>query len=163
MPIERSEAQTRQVLTSLLEDVRALAASDRVNGVSDVGDHHRRLLEHYQDFVGALVDGYKSIESIDIIVREFVSFLEKHFSVEETIMSLLEYPDAEPHTATHRRFIDDIGHLLRMIPLGVKTYADFAIQVGRWLLNHEGTLDAELADYAARMIGESGCLMAADG
>jgi len=40
-----------------------------------------------------------------------------------------------------------------MVPLGVRTYGDFALAIGQWLLAHEGTFDAELSRYAADAIG----------
>ncbi|MEI7606481.1 MAG: hemerythrin family protein [Rhodospirillaceae bacterium] len=152
MPIERSESQTGELLSCILADVRSLMESGCVNSVSDVGDHHRRLLERFEDFVGAVLDGHLVSEAVDIMARDFTDFLGNHFSVEETIMSLLEYRGEEAHKQQHRRFLDEVRHLLRMLPLGVGTYGDFALMVGDWLLKHEGTLDAELAEHAAAVI-----------
>ena len=94
-----------------------------------------------EDFVGAVLDGHLENEAVDIMARDFTDFLGNHFSVEETIMSLLEYPGEEAHKKQPRRFLDEARHLLRMLPLGVGTYGDFAIMAGGWLLKHEGTFD----------------------
>ena len=144
------EAKIKGRLSDIVKRIRILMKRKQENIVSDVDSQHEKLLEKFDKFAGALLFEHLDPHDIDSLVQTFVGYISIHFTIEETLMKIVEYDDTETHKRCHRLFLQDITRLLGLIPLGMKTNEDLAVMAGEWLLNHEGASDTYFARYVAR-------------
>ena len=113
--------------------------------ICQIDDQHETLfhyinnLEHYisrTDQKFAIMHTIEDIEHWTLV----------HFSVEECIMELIQYPDLGSHRMQHAKFKKNLQDIKLKARQGV--LADTDIQFFRnWLVHHIGTVDADYAKY----------------
>jgi hemerythrin-like metal-binding protein len=151
--IERIEAEKKSILGGMLKRIHMLRHDGYAScGVTDVDDHHRRLIERYEGLVVAILDEQLDDDGLGLLCVNLISYMEDHFALEEMLMTLIDYREAEMHSAHHRRFLNSAARLMQEMRLGTKTCPDFGIMVAEWLLEHEGNLDRGLAHHASSLV-----------
>ena len=85
-------------------------------------------------------------------VHEAVDYAKYHFSTEEKLLALLEYPDHHQHKREHWDFIWEILNLAKQFEegqgLSPEKFVDF---FGKWLNSHIALSDKVFADYFLTM------------
>ena len=87
-------------------------------------------------------------------VREAADYARYHFSTEEKLMSILEYPAFDDHKREHEAFIWEVLGRLRQLQED-KVEEDLPEKIvnflSEWIRNHIGIYDKEFADYFLSM------------
>ena len=113
-------------------------------GIAEIDSQHRQLQ--------ALLDRLKQSTdkcygfAADAILAELVVQTRIHFAVEESLMRLLSFPDAEAHVEEHRKLTDQLEKLR-------KRAQDFEVANGltnfiqTWLVDHVNNFDREFVGH----------------
>ena len=85
-------------------------------------------------------------------VHEAVEFVRYHFSTEEKLMKLMEYPDLAAHKREHADFIWEILSRSKQFQAGQSAIpTQFAHFLNEWVQYHIGVTDRLFADYFLNM------------
>lgn len=120
-------------------------------GIPRVDAQHQELVKAFNDLQAAMREG-KGSENVVPLLRFLGQYAVSHFSVEESLMRLHQYPGLEAHRAAHEEFKADFGQLL-METESTKHRVAKTMQVsGRlleWLFSHIKRMDKEMGTYLA--------------
>ena len=121
---------------------------DLKTGVPAIDEQHEEIFAVFDKLTEAIEDGEESKE-IGKLLDYLAKYATRHFSDEETLMSLYKYTGLEEQRLQHAQFKDNIGKLSEMLSSGVAT-KEIAIKVNatliRYFINHVRKLDREMAD-----------------
>ena len=96
--------------------------------------HHKNLLR----IINALVDLHDEIESItDITTAHKMKYLKKLvaiFSVEESLLQSIDYPDIEDQARDHIRYMDRIADFV--VRPDITQLPEVTVFLGEWITNH---------------------------
>lgn len=95
-----------------------------------------------------LIDDIK-VEPFDpTVITRLQLYAEHHFSLEETYMNELEYPEAAAHIKAHNRFREELNHMVDS-PLGMnKALQDsLSLFLSEWLRLHVLGIDKNLEAF----------------
>jgi len=85
-------------------------------------------------------------------VHEAADYARYHFSTEEKLMSILEYPAFDMHKNEHEGFIWEVSNRLKLFQNGEELLPEnLAGFLNEWIRNHIGVYDREFADYFLSM------------
>ena len=85
-------------------------------------------------------------------VHEAADYARYHFSTEEKLMSILEYPAFDVHKREHEEFIWDILSRLKKFQEGEGLLPEKLVYfLSEWIKDHIGGYDREFADYFLSM------------
>ena len=115
---------------------------------------HMKLIEITDDFHKALVLE-KGHQSIFKTFNKLVTYAEKHFKDEETIMEKIGYPEKsiKRHKILHGKLIEEIFSLHDTFKNNVKTdLYEIEYFLNRWLVCHMLREDKKLEPYCRRVI-----------
>jgi hemerythrin len=85
-------------------------------------------------------------------VREAADYARYHFSTEEKLMSILEYPAFDDHKREHGEFVWEVLNRLKQFQNGEGLLPEKLVYfLGEWIKNHIGIYDKEFADYFLSM------------
>ncbi|MBE0626350.1 MAG: hemerythrin domain-containing protein [Burkholderiales bacterium] len=134
-------------------------------GIRNIDEQHRAIVEFVNLFeqAGENRSGRNYVPGLISRARTFVEF---HFRVEECLMQLLPYPDAESHAAEHRNTLREIERLERLeCQTGHESArGELARQMRGCLLGHIVTGDKWLAQYALELYdGQSSAVAGTSG
>lgn len=138
---------TRDALMVLVE-TQAFLLEGHTGGAGGVDGQHNKILDMYREIVAMLVD-QPDVEAIGRNIRELYVYLNLHFSTEESLMSIMDYPARKAHAHCHRQFRKEFMKVIKHAPASPDGYADFVMSAGQWLLDHMKTSDNEFAEYCA--------------
>ncbi len=133
---------------AILAESCKFMADDYMNSVKDIDDQHDKILDMYGEIVDLIASRSESCPIIGKL-REMNVYLSLHFSAEESLMSVMNYPGKMDHTQQHREFRDRFEIFLNKVSRGLEDYVDSIESVGLWLLGHIKTSDHEFAEYCA--------------
>lgn len=80
----------------------------------------------------------------------FITYVDKHFRNEESMMKEFAYPDLENHTAVHKELTDTIYHLydiLKEEELNDSLKEDLKALSSSWLVDHVMNMDMKFAHF----------------
>jgi len=85
-------------------------------------------------------------------VNEAVDYVKYHFSTEEKLMVLLEYPELIQHKREHGDFVWEIICCAKQFEEGQELVPEkFAAFLGKWIYTHIASSDKMFADYFGGM------------
>jgi hemerythrin-like metal-binding protein len=85
-------------------------------------------------------------------VHEAVDYARYHFSTEEKLMSILEYPAFDMHKKEHENFIWEALNRLKQFREGEEILPENLVSfLSEWIKSHIGVHDREFADYFLSM------------
>lgn len=113
-------------------------------GWKEMDRQHRSLVASI-DFLGAAPRQRSSdLEELRRILLE----IEDHFGWEEAQMSLFGYPDAGHHISDHKRQLQNLQDLYKLVDEGHETLdADFFAACREWNLRHIRSMDADFVSF----------------
>ena len=108
--------------------------SEYATGIQEIDEHHRTILSFITEFetAAAAKMHWNTVQPLLVRAREFARF---HFSVEESLMQILKYPQYADHRAQHQ----DVLAKLAMLETGVlrQRLKEEALPLFRtWLIDH---------------------------
>ena len=121
-------------------------------GIRNIDEQHRAIVEFVTLFEQTGENRSARNDAPGLISRAR-TFLEFHFRVEECLMRLLPYPDAESHAADHRNTLREIERLERLEcqTTHESVRGELARRMRGCLLGHIVTGDKWLAKYALEL------------
>lgn len=114
-------------------------SAELLTGIGEIDAQHQLLFDSVSRLEGA-VAGKERWDAVHYALTDLTDFAHIHFSVEEALMRLHDYPDFEAHLAEHRRFTRKLAEFTER---SVRTdVADDMIEfLRKWLIHHIGETD----------------------
>jgi hemerythrin len=121
-------------------------------GIHNIDHQHKEivgLITRYEK----LSEDKASWQKVRPLVLRTREFLEFHFSVEESLMRLLPYPDCDAHRAEHQRELQHIADIERLMLRG-NMHDRLAPLMRHCLFGHIVAGDKQFAQYALSLFGK---------
>jgi hemerythrin len=117
--------------------------------VEKIDDQHRELIKRFNQLGEAVWEG-KGKEAVGDMIKFLAEYTVEHFSDEEELMRIYEYPKAESHRQAHKDFVKKVGDLINDLharefdsPLVISVVN----KLGDWTRMHIRVMDKELGSY----------------
>jgi hemerythrin len=121
-------------------------------GIHNIDQQHREIVDIITQYERISEDEASRHELQALILRTR-GFMEFHFSVEESLMRLLPYPDYDAHRAEHQRELRYIVDIERRMLRG-DMHDSLAPLMCRCLFGHIVAGDKRFAQYALNLFGQ---------
>ena len=126
-------------------------AEGLLTGQDGLDDEHRFQLELLTAFARALEDG-RGDAAVDEILDPLIEYTKVHFSSEELLMRLYQYPRYQEHVDDHERIVERLEDLRRARLAGSEASARSAgDQPSDWISAHIRGADRALGHFLARL------------
>jgi hemerythrin len=118
-------------------------------GIPLIDNQHKRLLDMTnQLYAGCLMGEDKAKDFFKKTIHKAVEYVKYHFSTEEKIFLLLEYPGFAIHKKEHESFINKLIQNARDFEAGKPFVPNVFVRFLRdWILTHIAISDKLYADY----------------
>jgi len=118
------------------------------NYSDDVNNQHAGFLTCYGDLLRAIAECHGEKLDMSRIFVELFSYIDHHFSAEEHIMRITNYPDYEKHKMEHYCFSDSLDELSCRFEQGVAKLEELVNLLKRWKNEHIFGSDQILEHYS---------------
>ncbi|MCL2093105.1 MAG: hemerythrin family protein [Treponema sp.] len=109
---------------------------------------HEELINMINTLCQICEDSEKSTKSLSLYSQKTISLTNRHFSLEERIMLLLEYPELLEHRREHREFMKRVlGETNKFYSTGLYDPELFIQYLRDWALDHIQTFDKNLSAF----------------
>lgn len=122
---------------------------DLITGYQDIDNHHKTIIE-----LGNRIVGLPPFKINQVVFQDALKYLADyvlyHFTAEEYVMSMTNYPSTEYHILWHQRFKEDIADyrelgMIQGISQDLMLKISFAVE--DWLMQHIRVTDRALASF----------------
>lgn len=125
--------------------------SDYSVGIDEIDDQHKMLIECITGLENSIEGGdeKQSWTAIHYAIVQLSDYTRIHFSVEESLMRIFDYPDRDAHIAQHRMFVTYLRDAERKSithDIGQDQIVSF---LRNWLLTHILSDDKKYASHFA--------------
>lgn len=115
-------------------------------GIPAIDFQHRRIFDSILRVAHGATDDDGLRAEAEII--KLLGLLQEHFSLEESMMQTLCYPDLEHHIAEHRQFHSEVHHLAQTSLMKKGGVPREAIKIAhKWLTEHLTVSDRHYVDF----------------
>jgi hemerythrin len=118
-------------------------------GVERVDGQHQDLVKAFNALQDAMLEG-KGSDQVLSTLRFLGEYARKHFSTEESLMRIHDYPGLDEHRAAHESFRADVARLLEETEATRHRIAK-TMQVSRrlldWFFTHIGDMDRKMGAW----------------
>jgi hemerythrin len=121
-------------------------------GIHNIDHQHKEIVEIITLYEKISEDETRWHEAHPLVLRTR-DFMEFHFSVEDSLMRLLPYPDCDAHRAEHQRVLQHIADIERRM-LRENMHDRLAPMMRHCLFGHIVAGDKHLAQYALGLFGQ---------
>lgn len=105
-------------------------------GIQEIDEQHKLLLKMMNDLHEAIKGGWAR-EARDEILKNLVDYTKTHFTVEESLMRILGYPDYERHKQEHTKLINQLNDFLDEYHRNAAASSyDLLFFLRKWLTEH---------------------------
>ncbi|CAM3841948.1 bacteriohemerythrin [Parendozoicomonas haliclonae] len=115
-------------------------------GIQEIDEQHKILVDLLNKLYLAIREHHGN-EATVTILDELVDYTRIHFSVEESLMRILDYPDYESHKHHHELLIEQINELRRKVQNGKHIGFELLHFLKNWLTKHIMEEDMEYAPH----------------
>jgi hemerythrin-like metal-binding protein len=120
-------------------------------GIPAIDLQHKRIFDCLLRVAHGAADDDRLRAEAEII--KLLNLLQEHFSLEESMMQKLRYPDLEHHIEEHRQFHSDVHHLAQTSLMRKAGVSREAIKVAHaWLTEHIMIGDKHYFDFFSNPI-----------
>ena len=124
-------------------------------GVQEIDEQHKELVDLLNQLHTGLIDR-RSSETMRKILDELAEYTRTHFSVEESLMRVSNYPDFDLHKRYHEDLIAQIVALQDRLDSGdEKITFELLLFLKLWLTNHINEADKLFGAYFTSIGGET--------
>jgi hemerythrin-like metal-binding protein len=121
-----------------------------LTGYSGLDGEHQMQLELLTAFRRAVEDSHE-LAAIDEILDKLVDYTKVHFSSEQLLMRLYQYPSYQEHVDDHERTIERLEDLRRAQLVGKSMALEAADELSEWIFAHIRSADRALGHFLARL------------
>jgi len=123
-------------------------------GIPAIDLQHRRIFDCILRIAHGATDDDRLRAEAEII--KLLRLLQEHFSLEESMMQKLHYPDLGQHIAEHRQFHSDVHHLAQTSLMKKGEVPREAIKIAhKWLTEHLTVSDRHYVEFFANATQKS--------
>jgi hemerythrin len=122
-------------------------------GIHNIDQQHRELAHIVTQYENVCAQDATSLREVRPLIMRTREFLQFHFSVEESLMRLLPYPEFDVHRAEHQNELEYIADIGRRILSG-NARPSLAALIRRRVFAHIANGDRHFAQYALRIFGQ---------
>jgi hemerythrin len=118
-------------------------------GIDAIDDQHKELLLRFGRLLDACQAG-QGIKELKKLLTFLDDYVRTHFTDEEALQRLHQYPGYEAHHAEHLYFIEQLNALkLEAQEEGISTHhvVETNNMLLKWLLNHISKVDMEMGSF----------------
>ncbi|NQY26132.1 MAG: bacteriohemerythrin [Piscirickettsiaceae bacterium] len=114
-------------------------------GVNAIDDDHKKLFQLFYE--AHLISQEDNIDLLYKLANELILYTESHFSREEAIMSVSDYPHSQNHQSIHNKMIKQLQKTLQHINADQESVTEFIVFFKNWFINHIKGTDQEISQY----------------
>lgn len=124
-------------------------------GVQEIDEQHKELVDLLNQLHTAIMEHHGS-EAARRILDELADYTKTHFSVEESLMRVSNYPDFDRHKQNHEDLIGQVVALQSKLDTGeAKITFELLHFLKVWLTNHINEADKRFGGFFANVGGAS--------
>lgn len=128
------------------DDILVHWSDDLNTGIKEIDDQHQTLARIANRIHQAIKQGEKQTH-IDDLMGQLANYISIHFSVEESLMRTLNYPDYAAHKKSHEALLDQCLGIKMGIRSGKVTLSELLEFLGPWFANHIQTADRGYGEH----------------
>jgi hemerythrin len=130
-----------------MDDMREESFKRFEIGIAEIDSQHRRLFDLILEMRKWSRTELKEPAVLDILAA-LTEYAQTHFSVEESVMRMLHYPQTAQHIDEHKRFVNRLNVLqYKLQKNGGLGSIDVIAFIQSWLLEHIDRSDRAYVDY----------------
>ena len=114
-------------------------------GIPEIDAQHKQLFDCI-DWLEAAGDDRQRELAVYYVMDELRDYVRIHFSVEEVVMRLFDYPERDKHAAEHRMFAARL-ETFEATELKHDVHSEAGKFLREWLVNHIQGSDQRYADF----------------
>lgn len=124
-------------------------------GLQEVDEQHKTLVGMLNELHVAIVEHHGTAACRAVLDR-LAEYTRTHFTVEESLMRLLNYPDFDAHKHQHEALIHEVVALQKKLDAGTAAISFELLHFLKvWLTRHITDVDKRFGDFAiARGVSE---------
>ena len=124
-----------------------------VFGIPVLDTQHANLIRTCNNLRMACSNGVETANArFQRAIKETAEYARYHFSTEEKLMSILEFPYFDDHRNEHENFILEISNRSKQFQEGEELLPEkFVGFLNEWIMKHIGISDKTFADYFLSM------------
>lgn len=116
-------------------------------GIKKIDEQHKKLVTYLNDLYEAMKSG-KGKEALDGILNGLVHYTKDHFTTEESLMKLYDYPEYEAHKQKHDKMAEHVVKLKHKVDSGeISSPRQIADFLKEWLAKHILSTDQQYGPY----------------
>ena len=116
-------------------------------GLEEIDKQHKVLVDLINKLYDAVLQK-KEREILGTILNELVLYTKTHFTVEESLMSILHYPELKSHKMAHDKLIEKLNEFgTEFSSNRTDISAELLEFLKTWLIQHIRKTDIDYADY----------------
>ncbi len=104
-------------------------------GVREIDTQHKNLVAMLNKLNAKMKDG-KGGEAAREVLKELVSYTQKHFTTEETLMNKHSYPESPAHTSEHSKLLLQAADLETRLFAAKTNAIEIMMFLKNWLTDH---------------------------
>ncbi len=119
-------------------------------GYSKIDEEHKKLVDILNTLYGDIVESKTTEDYTDFqeTVKTLLDYAREHFSHEERLMNLLNYPQYYRHKIRHDKFLSDISKQSELYKVDPKPISSqFLIYIRDWISEHIAVEDKDMVLY----------------
>ncbi len=122
-------------------------------GIQEIDEQHKELVDLLNKLHTAIIEHHGS-ETSRTILDELADYTKTHFSVEESLMRVSNYPEFDAHKQNHEELIGQVVALQDKLDTGeAKITFELLHFLKVWLTNHINEADKRFGGYFASVGG----------
>ncbi|MBB5189628.1 hemerythrin [Silvimonas terrae] len=115
-------------------------------GIQEIDEQHKVLVNLLNELYEAIHRHQGRVASVDILGR-LADYTRIHFTVEESLMRILGYPDYEEHKQHHEILISDLHAFQKRVEAGDAVTFELLHFLRNWLTHHIQEGDTRYASF----------------
>jgi len=121
-------------------------------GIDEIDDQHKGLVDCIANLEKSIegVDEKQRWTAIHYAIVQLSDYTRIHFSVEESLMRILGYPQRDAHVAQHKIFVSFLEHVQRKSITHDISEDEIVRYLREWLLTHILRDDKQYAVWFAK-------------
>lgn len=104
-------------------------------GIKEIDEQHQTIYRLVED-IDAAIKREKDTDILDDLLGQLANYTRIHFSIEESLMRSLNYPDYEQHKGEHEMLLDQCMNIRGQIQAGDMTRMQLLELLNSWFSRH---------------------------
>lgn len=115
-------------------------------GIQEIDEQHK-VLVHLLNSLHQAIRDHHGREAVEATLTQLADYTRIHFTVEESLMRIMGYPDYEPHKAQHEALIGQLQGFQQRVASGDAVTFELLHFLRNWLTHHIQEGDTRYTDF----------------